>query len=132
MTEREERIISIEQAIKTGKRITKKEAWELMRKATANHESLCMIWKIPNKEYQKWYNDWKKQTEKRGGIMPTTLEDETTYLVYAGAKAFDSGKGGYSIFAQSLGCLKRQQESYELDRIEHYECEWAIIYGEGK
>ena len=130
MTEIEERIASIQNAIKTGKRITSKEAWELMRKATEKGEKLCMIWKIPNKEYEGWYKKWEEQNKARGWDMPTTLDDETTYIVHSGAKAFDSGKGGYSIFAQSLGILKRRQQNYELDRIEHFPCEWAIIYEE--
>ena len=131
MTEREERIISIEQAIKNGKRITGKEAWHLMCEATHKGEELCMIWKIPNSIYQDWYDKLVNQLKSHNEQVLTTLEDETTYIVHSGAKAFDSSKGGYSIFAESLGSMKRD-DFFALDRIEHYKCEWAIIYSEGK
>ena len=114
-----ETIKIMEDAVKNGKRLSKKEAWDLMRKATENDEDLAMVWKIPNKVYEKWYNEHKK-------YLGTTLEEETTYLVHSGEKAFDGSKGGYSIFAISLGMLIRD-DRFNIDRIEHSGCEWAII-----
>lgn len=127
----EERIISIEKAINDPSAILldKHTAWERMREATKKGEKLCMIWKIPNKEYEGWYNRLVEQLKAHELKPLATLDDETTYIVYSGAKAFDGSKGGYSIFAESLGMLKRGEVG--CDRIERCGFEWAIEFGEG-
>ena len=132
MNRNEERIASIEQAIAdlTIERLDKHEAWERMREATKKGEKLCMIWKIPNSEYQAWYNKLVEQLAIHGEKPLATLEDETTYIVHSGAKAFDGSKGGYSIFAESLGMLKRGEVG--CDRIERLGFEWAFVYGTGE
>lgn len=118
----------IENLIKNGERTQGALAWKRMTEATVEGKRLCAIWKIPNKIYRDWYENWKKDNKERGYEPPTTtLDEETTYIVHTGQKAFDPSKGGYSIFAQSLGCLKRDNSHCECDRIEHYECEWAIL-----
>lgn len=116
----------IDEIIKTGKRLDSKEAYRLMKEATEAKKPLCMLWKIPNYIYKDWYEKMKANNERVGVKIPTTLEDETTYFVHSGAKAFDGNMGGYSIFAVSLGTKKREAH-YECERIERYPCEWAII-----
>ena len=115
-----EKIKAIEKALKDGERLNRDQAFDLMEKATAENKELAMVWKIPNKVYKEWY-------DKNKQYLKTTLEEETTYLVFSGNKAFKPHCIGYSIFAESLGSLKRQPELIELDRIEHYNCEFAII-----
>ena len=113
----EEKVRRMEEALKHGKRLTSEEARKLMWDATAKGEDLAMVWKVPNKNYQKWYDENKSW-------LTTTLEEETTYLVHSGAKAFKNC-GGYSIFACSIGIYKR--DAMEIDRIERMPCEFAII-----
>ena len=132
MKKDEERIISIEKAIAdlSVARLDKHEAWERMREATKKGKKLCMIWKIPNSEYQAWYNRMVENCKKHDIPVLTTIEDETTYIVHSGAKAFDGNMGGYSIFAVSLGMLKRGEIG--CDRIERSGFEWAFEYGTGE
>lgn len=118
---KDEQIIKImENAVANGKRLSKQEAWRLMEEATEQGKDLAMVWKIPSKTYEKWFNENKEH-------LGTTLEEETTYLVYSGEKAFNGHMGGFSIFAVSLGARKRKEHYYSLDRIEHFGCEWAVI-----
>lgn len=111
-------IEKLQKAFKERERITPNKAWIMMIQATRNNDTICFLWKIPNEQYQQWYNSNKK-------YLKSTLEEETTYIVYSGQKAFDSSKGGYSIFANSLGDIINQRH-YSIDRIERIPLEYAI------
>lgn len=106
--------------IKNAPRLSSKDACEIMEWCYKNNLTALMLWKIPNKEYKKWYENNKAQ-------LKTTLEEETTYVVSSNNKAFNVHAGGYSIFASSIGGLKRNEEYYQIDRIEDYQCEFAIL-----
>lgn len=93
-------------------------AWKEMTQATKWNETLVYLWKIPNKDYEKWFNENKEH-------FKSTLEQETTYIVFSGQKAFDSTKAGYSIFAISLGDIVNDRH-YCIDRIERAKLEYAI------
>lgn len=111
-------IEKLQKAFKERERIQPNKAWIMMINATRNNDNICFLWKIPNKQYQQWYDSNKK-------YLKSTLEEETTYIVYSGEKAFDSSMGGYSIFAKSLGDIINQRH-YTLDRIERIPLEYAI------
>lgn len=111
-------IEKLQKAFKEREHIEPKLAWSMMSRATKNNYTICFLWKIPNEQYQQWYNSNKK-------YLKSTLEEETTYMVYSGEKAFNSSMGGYSIFAKSLGDIINQRH-YTLDRIERIPLEYAI------
>lgn len=102
-----------------SKRLSQKDAFQLMEWCVNNGYTCLMLWKIPSRCYRKWYKRNKK-------YLKTTITEETTYLVSSNNKAFDCRMGGYSIFAQSIGMLKQQRPN-ELDRIEEFPCEYAIV-----
>lgn len=111
-------IEKLKKALKERERIVPTLAWKMMCRATENNYEICFLWKIPNEKYQEWYESNKK-------YLKSTLEEETTYIVHSGEKAFDGSKCGYSIFAKSLGDIINQRH-YTLDRIERIPLEYAI------
>lgn len=107
-------------------RLSKKDAYDLMEWANENGYIATMIWKIPSKEYRKWYKKNKKH-------LKTTITEETTFEVSSDNKAFKPGALGYSIFAYSFGDMQRNDGKpwyyREVERIERCDCEYAILVG---
>ena len=110
---------AVENYLATGKRLTEKEAYKVMEQAMEEGKTTYMLWKLYNKQYEKWYKAVKDN-------INTTLEQETLYIVSSNNKAFGNF-GGYSIFAHSIGQYLRGEVDYTIDRIEHCPIEYAIV-----
>lgn len=116
----------VEQLLQTGKKLTPTEGMELARKYMSQGLIVDLIIKVNNTHFGLWYKYRRPQD------WPETLDEETTYITSNDNKAFESGMGGYSIFARSLAAMKRRARdlivfSEVIERIEHMPMEWIIV-----
>ena len=108
--------------IASGTKLTMREGFDKAEELHEAGKNGIVICKIPNEKYAKWYEEHKEHLDG------CTLDDETTYVTGVHEKAFDPGMGGYSIFAQSLGSIKRDERYFGTDRIERFPFEWMMVF----
>ena len=113
------KIKRLEEALKTGKRITKQELCELAEKAESKGEHFDFLIKVDRNAYAEWLDQ----------NSHLNADDELVYLANTNSKMFQRGKCGYSLFAQSIGEMKREDNGMYnvLDRLEHTPWQFAIV-----
>lgn len=73
-----------------------------------------------------WYREHSTMDDKKFAEI-FVPEDEATFITGTCEKAFDSSKGGYSIFATSLGQMKRGWGEDQSTRIERMHKDWGMV-----
>lgn len=110
----------IERLKETGERLTYAEASKRLYAINERGEFARVIYHLAE-------TDALKAWAQRNGIKTDSqaYEDERTYCGGSDEKAFKSGMGGYSIFAQCLADIKRGTHGTE--RIERLVFDYVII-----
>ena len=113
----EEAIRLAERAELSHDKMTFSKACDLLRaRNDSKGKTLNVVIKISESDLMKWHNESR---------LSTSLHDETLFISDSCNKAFKSNMLGYSVFAQSLGSMKRH--ACEIDRIERLPIEWVYI-----